>query len=204
MRDDDNISTEASTGPMMNGSGAEPCSAPSKPSKKNKDQKNVGRDEVASPPSSEEKPVETRSLRVVLRALERHQSRSLMLTRLAHVVLEEFHGTEDRPPTKQIQLPNGLKYTVEPDDSIELHLELLRLAGEERSQLVAIHEAAVQIAPSAVDLPATPYVPGTVPPAEPACTVENPAHRVATASPLPRGVANSAAGGGRDADRTRG
>ena len=142
----------------------------------------AGREENATA----KEPVETRSLRVVLRAVERHQSRSLMLTRLAHVVLEEFHGTEGRPPSKLVRLPNGIRYAVEPDDSQELYLELLRMAGEERAQLVEIHQAAVQIAPTAVDIPAPLHASGTpAPPDEPASTVDNPAHRVAASSSGP-------------------
>jgi hypothetical protein len=122
-------------------------------------------------------PTSTRSLAVVLRALARHQARSTMLERLAEVALEEFYGAEGRPPTKLLRLPNGLRYAIEPDDSLELHLELLRSAGEERFQMQAIHAAAVQIAPEAVDIPSVPYVAGVSgPPDEYASAVDNPGH----------------------------
>jgi hypothetical protein len=180
------------TTPSMNGSPPVEASAPSRtPRSKTSGKKTVpghpGVEESATPAAQA---VATRSLDVVLRAVERHQARSIMLTRLAHVALEEFHGTECHPPTKLVRLPNGIRYAVEPDDAAELYLELLRMAGEERSQLQAIHAAAVQVEPSAVDLPATAYVPGTAPLDDPASTVDNPAHRVAMASPAPRGVAS--------------
>jgi len=182
------------TTPSMNGSPPVEASAPSRtPRSKTSGKKTVpghpGVEESATPAAQA---VATRSLDVVLRAVERHQARSIMLTRLAHVALEEFHGTECHPPTKLVRLPNGIRYAVEPDDAAELYLELLRMAGEERSQLSKIHAAAVQVEPSAVDLPATPYIPGTTPAEEPASTVDNPAVRTTSASPGPRGAANGA------------
>jgi hypothetical protein len=53
-------------------------------------------------------------------------------------------------------------------------------------------EAAVQIAPAAVDLPAAPYVP-SVPDESDADAIDNPAFKVATASPFPKDVANGVA-----------
>jgi len=178
----------------LNGSTPAVASVSSTPKTKANGRKTGLRGEQEKP-TGEEQPMATRSLAVVLRAVERHQARAIMLKYLADVALEAFHGLEGRPPTKLVRLPNGIRFAVEPDDAVELHLELARMASEERSQLVTIHQAAVQIEPSAVDLPATPYIPGTAPPDDPASTVDNPAIRTATASSIPRGAV--AGGSGR-------
>jgi hypothetical protein len=85
---------------------------------------------------------------------------------------------------------------VEPDDAKELYIELVRMAGDDRIQMQAIHAAAVEIAPAAVDVPAVPYV-ADVPRSPEAFPVDNPGYRGAAAAPSPRRAANGAAAGTR-------
>ena len=141
--------------------------------------------------SPTEPPVETRSLSVVLRALGRHQARGIMLEHLARVALEDFRGCEEIPPRKLLRLANGVRYAVEAADAEELYIDLVRMAGDERIQMQAIQEAAVQVAPAAVDVPAVPYV-ADVPRSPDAFPVDNPGYRGAAASPAPRRAANGA------------
>jgi len=129
---------ESTTG-LMNGSTSVETSARARPRKlKNGKESVSGRGRDAAEPRSKEQSVATRSLSVVLRALGRHQARSIMLEHLARVALEDFRGCEATPPKKLLRLPNGIRYAVEPDDAEELYIELVRLAGDERIQMQAI------------------------------------------------------------------
>jgi hypothetical protein len=152
-------------------------------------------------PEREEKPevagpgpqrTEMRSLGVVIRAYARHHVRSLMFKRLADLALQEFRGVEGHPPTKLFRMPDGSRFQVDPDDSLEVSMDLYSLANEERLRMNEIREAAVHIAPAAVDIPAVPYVP-SVPAEDDGDAVDNPAFKVVTASPVPKHVANGVA-----------
>jgi hypothetical protein len=155
----------------------------------------VGEKEHANPNEA----TATRSLVVVLRALQRHQARSVMLERVALLALEEFRGTEVAPPRKLLRFPNGIRFAVEPTDAEEIYLDLRRMAGEERLKMLAIHAAAVEIAPSAVDISSPPYVPDApCPPEEYGTAVDNPGHRAGAAPAAPK---SSARGGTATASR---
>jgi hypothetical protein len=135
-------------------------------------------------------PTETRSLTVVLRACGRHQSRALMLTRLAQVAMEEFLGNEGRPPTKLLQLPNGARFQVEPDDALELHMDLIRMSLEDRYKLQLIERAGVQVDPNAVDIKPVASAVGVPGPAD-ECVVDNPRSRAASQGGVAKGSPSS-------------
>jgi hypothetical protein len=158
-------------------------SAPSRPRKSRASRKKTLHEDPSDVPQDlpwlKPAPTETRSLTTVLRALARRQSRSLMLARVAHVVMEEFLGFEGRPPTKLLQLPNGARCTVEPDDALELHMDLLRMGLEERHRMQMIEAAAVQVDPNAVDIKPS-LVPIGVPGPAGECVADNPRSKAAS------------------------
>jgi hypothetical protein len=181
------------TGPMNDTTREVEPSRPSKPGVNGHEQVPEGE---GGPGVAEEvprqQPTAVRSLGVVIRAYARHHVRSLMFRRLGDLALQEFRGVEGRPPTKLFRMPDGSKFQVDPDDSLEVSMDLYGLANEERLRMNEIREAAVHIDPVAVDIPAVPYVP-SVPDSPDADAVDNPAVRVATASPVPKAVANGVA-----------
>jgi hypothetical protein len=112
-----------------------------------------------------------------------------MLTRLAQVAMEEFLGNEGRPPTKLLQLPNGARFQVEPDDALELHMDLLRMSLEDRYMLQLIERAGVQVDPNAVDIKPVASATGVPGPAD-ECVVDNPRSRAASQGGVAKGGMN--------------
>jgi hypothetical protein len=113
-----------------------------------------------------------------------------MLTRLAQVAMEEFLGNEGRPPTKLLQLPNGARFQVEPDDALELHMDLIRMSLEDRYKLQLIERAGVQVDPNAVDIKPVASATGVPGPAD-ECVVDNPRSRAASESAVGKGSPTS-------------
>jgi hypothetical protein len=165
--------------------------APSRPRKSKASRKKALHEDESDVPDDlpwlKAAPTETRSLTTVLRALTRHQSRALMLARLAHVVMEEFLGCEGRPPTKVLQLQNGARFTVDPDDALELQMDLTRMSLEERHKLQMIERAGVQVDPNAVDIKAS-FSPVGVPGPAGECVVDNPRGKAASPTVLKDGM----------------
>jgi hypothetical protein len=99
-----------------------------------------------------ERTTATRSLQVVRRAINRAQAKALMLEHLSRAVAIDFRGTDFAPPRLLVRVPGGGAFAVEPDDVIDLELELLGLAASERSKIARILSAGVTVDPGDVDI----------------------------------------------------
>jgi hypothetical protein len=172
------MGTMNDTEPEVEGPSSPPSTAESNDNVRVSEPKAPDRVVGAIPPQP---PTEVRSLAVVIRAYARHHVRSLMFKRLADVALQEFRGLDGRPPTKLFRMPNGAKFQVDPDDSLELCMDLHELANEERLKMAEIRDAAVHVDAAAVDIPPVPYVP-SVPAEDDGDAVDNPGLRVAAGS----------------------
>lgn len=91
-------------------------------------------------------------MRSVLRALARAQARAIVLERLAVVVVNEFCGDGDRPPTKLLRLANGSTGRAEVADVLDIERELLRMAHAARVQMNALNDASVLVERCAMEM----------------------------------------------------
>jgi hypothetical protein len=123
---------------------------------------------------------EPQPLHAVLRALGRMQTRALIYEHAAEVVGAMFRGSDARPPSKLLAMPNGTRCRAEIEDVVEIEQELQRMAYAARVAKNALNRAAVIVDESALQrdvLPAGPRVP---PPTNEG-VADNPACRAAEA-----------------------
>lgn len=92
-----------------------------------------------------------RSLQVVGRAIERAQTFAMVYEHVASLVGPLFRGTENMPPKLLMRVPGGGAYAATVDDVIEIEVELLRRAADERLKIGRLLGAGVLARPEDVD-----------------------------------------------------
>jgi hypothetical protein len=101
----------------------------------------------------------TRSMRTVLRAIERHHVRALILEHVIGIVADRFRGNEVRGPKYWLKVPGGGPFVPFHDDVHELELDLRQMASDERTKVAALIASPVTMSPKDVDIERPPYRP---------------------------------------------
>jgi hypothetical protein len=117
-------------------------------------------DDVETPePDASDEATSTRSLRTVVRAIERHHVRALMLEHTATMVMNHFAGNEAQGPKYWLKVPGGGPFIAFHDDVHELEMDLLEMASMERTRVAELMTSPVAVSAGAVDLERPPYRP---------------------------------------------